>query len=78
MSEKRQRMIEGMLLRSFIEKTRNRYIRHVLSLTDFPRHSPDTPTPEDLRRVQSHQTQTGVRAPSINAALDPRRATSRR
>ncbi len=74
MSEKpisplRQRMIEDMTVRNFIEKTRNDYIRHVLSLTAFLRRSPDTATPEDLRRFQLHQTQTGVRAPSINASV---------
>ena len=74
MSEKpisplRQRMIEDMTVRNFIEKTRNDYIRHVLCLAAFLRRSPDTATPEDLRRFQLHQTQTGVRAPSINAAV---------
>jgi site-specific recombinase XerD len=74
MSEKpisplRQRMIEDMMVRNFIEKTRNDYIRHVLSRTAFLHRSPDTATPEDLRRFQLYQTQTGVRAPSINAAM---------
>jgi integrase/recombinase XerD len=74
MSEKpisplRQRMIEDMMVRNFIEKTRNDYIRHVLSLAAFLRRSPDTATPEDLRRFQLHQTQTGVRPPSINASV---------
>jgi integrase/recombinase XerD len=74
MSEKpisplRQRMIEDMMVRNFIEKTRNDYIRHVLSLTAFLRRSPDTATPKDLRRFQLHQTRTGVRPPSINAAV---------
>ena len=71
MSEKpisplRQRMIEDMTVRNFIEKTRNDYIRQVWSFTAFLRRSPDTATPEDLRRFQLHQTQTGVRPPSIN------------
>src|SRR5271166_5224710 len=65
----RQRMIEDMTVRNFIEKTRNDYIRHVRSLAAFLRRSPDTATPEDLRRFQLHQTQTGVRPPSINAAV---------
>src|SRR5215831_1484647 len=74
MSEKpisplRQRMIEDMMVRNFIEKTRNDYIRHVLALTAFLRRSPDTATPEDLRRFQLHQTQAGVRAPSVNASV---------
>ena len=63
MSEKpisplRRRMIEDMTVRNFVEKTRNDYIRHVRSFTAFLGRSPDTATPEDLRRFQLHQTQT--------------------
>jgi hypothetical protein len=54
MSEKpisplRQRMIEDMSVRNFIEKTRNDYIRHVCTFTAFLGRSPDTAGPEDLR-----------------------------
>ena len=74
MSEKpisplRQRMIEDMSVRNFVEKTRNDYIRHVRTFTAFLGRSPDTATPEDLRRFQLHQTQTGVRPPTINGAV---------
>ena len=74
MSEKpisplRQRMIEDMSVRNFVEKTRNDYIRHVKTFTAFLGRSPDTATAEDLRRFQLHQTQTGVRPPSINGAV---------
>ena len=74
MSEKpisplRRRMIEDMTVRNFVEKTRNDYIRHVRTFTAFLGRSPDTATPEDLRRFQLHQTQTGVRAPSINGSV---------
>jgi hypothetical protein len=74
MSEKpisplRRRMIEDMSVRNFVEKTRNEYIRHVRTFTAFLGRSPDTATPEDLRRFQLHQTQTGVRAPSINGSV---------
>src|ERR1700686_1125538 len=65
----RRRMIEDMTVRNFVEKTRNDYIRHVRSFTAFLGRSPDTATPEDLRRFQLHQTQTGVRPPSINGSL---------
>src|SRR2546427_8046447 len=73
MSEKpisplRRRMIEDMTVRNFVENTRNEYIRHVRTFTAFLGRSPDTATPEDLRRFQLHQTQTGVRAPSINGS----------
>src|SRR5205807_10450693 len=74
MSEKpisplRRRMIEDMIGRNFVEKTRDDYIRHVRTFTAFLGRSPDTAIPEDLRRFQLHQTQTGVRAPSINGSV---------
>jgi integrase/recombinase XerD len=56
-------------VRNFVEKTRNDYIRHVRTFTAFLGRSPDTATAEDLRRFQLHQTQTGVRAPSINGSV---------
>ncbi len=65
----RQRMIEDMSVRNFNEKTHNDYIRQVWTFTAFLRRSPDPATPEDLRRYQLHQTQTGVRPPGINAAV---------
>src|SRR6201998_2574007 len=79
MSEKpitplRQRMIEDMTVRNFVEKTRNDYIRQVKTFTSFLGRSPDTATAEDLRRFQLHQTQTGVRPPSINSTVVNRRA----
>ena len=52
-----------------VEKTRNDYIRHVRTFTAFLGRSPDTATREDLRRFQLHQTQTGVRPPSINGSV---------
>jgi integrase/recombinase XerD len=74
MSEKpisplRRRMIEDMTVRNFVEKTRNDYIRHVRTFTTFLGRSPDTATAEDLRRFQLHQTQSGVRPPSINGSV---------
>jgi len=74
MSEKpisplRQRMIEDMTVRNFVEKTRTDYIRHVRTFTAFLGRSPDTARGEDLRRFQLHQTQTGVRPPSINGSV---------
>jgi site-specific recombinase XerD len=74
MSEKpisplRQRMIEDMMVRKFVEKTRNDYIRQVKTFTAFLGRSPDTAIPEDLRRFQLHQTRTGVRPPSINGSV---------
>src|SRR6202049_310080 len=65
----RRRMIEDMTVRNFVEKTRNDYIRHVRTFAAFLGRSPDKAVPEDLRRFQLHQTQTGVRPPSINGAV---------
>ena len=74
MSEKpisplRQRMLEDMTVRNFVEKTKNDYVRHVKSLAAFLGRSPDTATPEDLRRFQLDQTKTGVRPPTINGSV---------
>ena len=74
MSEKpisplRQRMNEDMTVRNFVEKTKNDYVRHVKSLAAFLGRSPDTATPEDLRRFQLNQTQTGVRPPTVNGSV---------
>src|ERR1700739_1619919 len=65
----RARMIEDMCVRGFSEKTRNDYIRNVRAFAAFIGRSPDTATAEDLRRFQLHQSQTGVRPPSINSAV---------
>src|SRR5262245_59643290 len=74
MSEKpisplRRRMIEDMMVRNFVEKTRNDYIRQVRTFTAFLGRSPDTATAEELRRFQLHQSQSGVRPPSMNNAV---------
>jgi len=52
-----------------LRRTRTDYIRHVRTFTAFLGRSPDAATAEDLRRFQLHQTQTGVRPPSINGAV---------
>ena len=65
----RQRMIEDMTIRNFVEKTRNDYIRQVKTFTAFLGRSPDQAIPEDLRRFQLHQTRAGVRPPSINGSV---------
>jgi len=65
----RRRMIEDMTVRNFVEKTRNDYIRHVKVFTAFLGRSPDTATAEDLRRFQLHQTEAGVRPPTVNSAV---------
>jgi len=65
----RQRMIEDMSVRNFVEKTKSDYVRHVKSLAAFLGRSPDTATPEDLRRFQLDQTKSGVRPPTVNGSV---------
>ena len=65
----RQRMIEDMSVRNFVEKARDDYIRHVRTFTAFLGRSPDTATAEDLRGFRLHQMRTGVRPPSINGSV---------
>ena len=57
----RQRMIEDMTVRKFGEATQRNYIRAVKTLSEFLGRSPATATPEDLRRLQVHQSGTGAR-----------------
>jgi integrase/recombinase XerD len=66
----RRRMIEDMTVRNFGEKTRHDYIRHVRTFTAFVGCSPDSATPEDLRRFQLHQTEAGVRSPQSARASE--------
>jgi hypothetical protein len=77
MSEKsisplRARMIEDMTVRNFVEKTKNDHIRHVKTFAAFLGRSPHLATPEDLRSFQLHQTETGVRPPTISDATGER------
>ena len=65
----RARMIEDMSVRGFKDDTRRDYVRHVRSFAAFIGRSPDTATAEDLRLFQLHQTQSGLRPPSINSAV---------
>ena len=65
----RARMIEDMGVRGFKEDTRRDYVRHVRAFAAFIGRSPDTATAEELRLFQLHQTQSGLRPPSINSAV---------
>jgi site-specific recombinase XerD len=65
----RRRMIEDMMMRNFVEKTQNDYIRHIKNFSDFLRRSPATATAEDLRLFQLYLTQSGVRPPTVNSAV---------
>jgi integrase/recombinase XerD len=65
----RERMIEDMMVRGFVEKTRNDYVHHVRAFASFIGRAPDTATAEDLRRFQLKQTEDGVGVPTINSAV---------
>jgi site-specific recombinase XerD len=62
-------MIEDLMMRNFVEKTQNDYIRHIKNFSDFLRRSPATATAEDLRLFQLYLTQSGVRPPTVNSAV---------
>ena len=65
----RQRMLDDMALRKLSPSTRSKYLRAVINLTSFLGQSPDTATPEDLRRYQLHLVETGTSSISLNAAI---------
>jgi integrase/recombinase XerD len=66
-SDLRRRMLADMTIRSFSDKTKNDYIRHVEALALFLGRSPDTATADDLRRFQLHQTERGAQPPKMNS-----------
>lgn len=65
----RQRMLEDMAMRGLREGTQRDYIRFVRSFAAFLKRSPDTATPEDVRRFQIHQADSGVQPPTINCSV---------
>jgi len=65
----RQRMIDDMRMRKFVDKTQSQYIRAVRQLAAFLGRSPDTATVEDLRRYQLHLVDHGTSPVSLNAAI---------
>jgi integrase/recombinase XerD len=72
MSEKpigdlRRRMIADMTVRSFGDKTRHDYIRHIESFARFLGRAPDTASGDDIRRFQLAQVEQGAQPPKMNA-----------
>ncbi len=65
----RQRMLEDMAVHGLREATRRDYLRFVRSFAAFLRRSPDTATPEDIRRFQVFQAGSGVQPPTINCSV---------
>jgi hypothetical protein len=56
----RRRMMEDMMVRKLRREDAQRLVRHVSIFTAFLGQPPNRATPEDLRRFQLHQTETGV------------------
>ena len=65
----RQRMQQDMLMRGLGSHTQQDYVRHVRRFAAFLRRSPDTATPEDIRRFQLYQHENGVGPATINGAV---------
>jgi len=65
----RQHMIEDMALRKLAPKTQSQYIRAVINFTRFLGRSPDTASPEDLRRYQLHLVETGTSRIMLNHTI---------
>ena len=65
----RQRMIEDMALRKLAPKTQSKYLRAVIKFTCFLGRSPDTASPEDLRRYQLHLVETGISSIMLNHTI---------
>src|SRR5947209_5872377 len=56
----RQRMIEDMNARKLCAGTQRSHIRSCKRFAAFLKRSPDTATPDDIRRFQLHLVETGV------------------
>jgi len=65
-SDLRARMLADMTVRTFSDKTKNDYIRHIETLTKFLGRSPDMVTGDDLRRFQLDQVEQGAQPPKMN------------
>ena len=68
-SSLRQRMQHDMLMRGLGSHTQQDYVRHVRRFAAFLGRSPDTATPQDIRRFQLDQHENGVGPATINGAV---------
>jgi len=68
-SRLRARMIEDMTIRGFGAKTQADYIRCVKRFSAFLGHSPDTATPEEIRKFQFSLREDGMSPSAINAIV---------
>jgi integrase/recombinase XerD len=65
----RQRMLEDMATRGLRQGTQHDYVRYVRGFIAFLKRPPNTATPEDIRRFQVHQAESGVQPQSINCSV---------
>ncbi len=65
----RQRLLEDMAMRGLRQDTQRNYVRCVQSFAAFLKRPPDTATPDDIRRFQVHQSDSGVQPQSINCSV---------
>lgn len=65
----RQRMTEDMTIRGFSAATQRDYLRSVKSLTAFIGRSPDTATPDEIRKFQFHLREEGASPSKMNATV---------
>ena len=65
-SDLRRRLIAGMTIRTFSDKTQRDYIRHVEAFARFLSRSPATATGDDIRRFQLAQVNEGAQPPKMN------------
>jgi integrase/recombinase XerD len=68
-SSLRERMQNDMLMRGLGSHTQQDYLRHARRFATFLGRSPDTATPEDIRRFQLDQHENGVGPATINSAV---------
>jgi integrase/recombinase XerD len=68
-SSLRQRLIEDMDLRRLSPETQRNYLRDVGRFASFLGRSPDTATPEEVRRFQIEQQEAGVPVPTMNSIV---------
>jgi integrase/recombinase XerD len=65
----RQRLIDDMNVRRFSRETQRNYVRDVGRFATFLKRSPDTATPDDVRRFQIEQRDAGVPTPTMNGTV---------
>jgi integrase/recombinase XerD len=65
----RQRMIDDMNVLGLKDKTQRGYLRSVSGFAQFLGRSPETATPEDVRRYQVQSSKVGVPVSAMNARV---------